>query len=543
MRVPSLPFHQERSGWHSAFAGWLLWAGLLVGLVRLLPQALPWPDPASTLLAFGAIGVWRWSWGGTHLVRAFVYSRLVFPRVRRLADRAAPPSALYVVVTSYRLPQPVNAAVYGRLFNEIAGLAVPTVVVACVSDHADAIVVEDCFARRHLPEGTRVEIIAQRNRGKRDAMAAAFDLIAAEHAPAGAQVVLMDGDTLLDEGALRRTCAVLCAEPRVGAVTTDNVPVVKGSAFTREWYRLRMVQRHNLMASLSLSRRVLVLTGRFSVFKAELATSSGFVNALGRDHVDHRRLGRIAMLTGDDKSTWFETLRLGWQMLYVPDVVVHPVEELPAGGFLEASCALMVRWYGNMVRNNSRALGLGPSRCGWFFWIALLDQRLSMWTSLVGPSVAAVLSVAGHWSVLIVYAIWILISRILLAGLYATVTGRRVHPFFAFALFYNQLVGSAIKVFVLHHPDKQRWTRQAGTRGCDAPRRSFGARLSTPFLIVAVGTFLLFAVVMAGTLDVGQRKTRPWSVSEAFFSSARPAAHAVHPATRYRSLEALKWQD
>ncbi len=200
----------------------------------------------------------------------------------------------------------------------------------------------------------------------------------------------MDGDTLLSEGSLARSCAILTSEPRVGAVTTDNVPLVSGSAFTREWYRVRMAHRDSLMASMSLSRKLLVLTGRFSVFKAEIAVTNSFINAVRQDFVDHGRLGRIRMVTGDDKSTWFETLRKGWDMLYVPDVVVHPVEELPAGGFFSASTALMVRWYGNMVRNNGRALGLGPGRCGWFPWLCLADQRYSMWTSLIGPSTALI---------------------------------------------------------------------------------------------------------------------------------------------------------
>ena len=348
----------------ASLIGWLAYVALIAALLALLPPGLPRPRPSATLLALGVIGTWRWSWGALHLVRALLYKHLVFPRVRRRADRAGKPPALYVVVTSYRMAQGLNAAVYGRLFDEIARLGVPTFLVACVTDPADAALIEARFARRDLPEGTRVHIIPQRGRGKRDAMAQALKVIAARHPPPGAHVILMDGDTLLDAGVIARSCAVLTAEPKVGAVTTDNIPLVEGSAFTREWYRVRMAHRDSLMASLSLSRKLLVLTGRFSVFRADLATTHSFIQAVERDHVDHGRLGRIPMLTGDDKSTWFETLRGGWQMLYVPDVVVYPVEELPAGGFARATTALMLRWYGNMVRNNGRALQLGPRRCG-----------------------------------------------------------------------------------------------------------------------------------------------------------------------------------
>jgi mannuronan synthase len=514
----------------STLLGWLLFAGALAALAAILPPGLPSAGLSTAFLAFGLIGIWRWSWGALHFVRSILYTGLVFPRIRRRAEHARPPSALYVVVTSYRLPQPLNAAVYGRLFDEVADMGVPAVVVACVTDHADTLVISRAFARRRMPEGSKVEFLAQANRGKRHAMAAALDVVAAERPPARAQVVLMDGDTLLGEGSLARTCAVLAAEPGVGAVTTDNLPLVAGGAFTREWYRLRMAQRANLMGSMSLSGRILVLTGRFSAFRADLATSEGFIRAVGRDAIDHPRLGRIPMLTGDDKSTWFETLRAGWRMLYVPDVAVYPVEELPRGGFLEASCALMARWYGNMVRNNGRALALGPRRCGWFFWLALLDQRLSMWTSLLGPAVVLVLALTRHWSVLVVYAIWVLASRMVFAALLGLRSGR-FHPFFVAGLYYNQIVGSLIKIVAVHHPDRQRWTRQASASAARTAKPSFGARLSNPLLTATLGVFLLFAAATAGALDAGGRKARPWSLFPALFATSAEA-RAAHPAVR-----------
>ncbi|GGE22880.1 mannuronan synthase [Aureimonas endophytica] len=525
MRVASLPAFVERSGRTAALLGWLLYAGLLVGLFALLPPELPRLEAASAILSFGLVGFWRWAWGAMHLTRSAIYSRLVFPKIRARAEAAAPPPALYVLVTSYRMPQALNAAVYGRLFDEIARFGVPTMVVACVTDHADVLTIERSFARRDLPEGSRVEIISQRGKGKRDAMAAALDLMAADHPPAGAQVVLMDGDTLLGEDALRKTCAVLTAEPRVGAVTTDNLPIVKGGGFTREWYRARMMQRDNLMGSMALSRRLLVLTGRFSVFRARLATSNGFVNAVAGDHVDHPRLGRIRMLTGDDKSTWFETLRTGWDMLYVRDVAVHPVEELPAGGFVRASSALMLRWYGNMVRSNGRAVALGPKRCGWFLWIALLDQRLSMWTSLLGPTTAILLALTQDATVLTLYLVWVLLSRGVLCALYGLTTGR-FHPLFVFALYYNQVVGAAIKIFAYHHPDRQRWTRQAKTSGGPLTRPSFGARLSGPYLVTSISLFMLATATLSGSLDAAPSARHPWSLGDALFTPVRhPSVH------------------
>ncbi len=520
MEHPLLPAHTARSGKTAALVGWLVYAALLGLLLALLPPGLPRPKASPTILALGVIGTWRWSWGALHLCRSLIYKRLVFPRIRRQADGAPKPPAVYVLVTSYRMSPMLNAAVYGRLFAELEAFAVPAVIVACVTDHADAAIIQGRFARRTFVEGTRLDIIAQRGRGKRDAMAEALSLIASLHPVPGSQVVLMDGDTLLSEGSLARSCAVLASAPRVGAITTDNVPLVSGSAFTREWYRVRMAHRDSLMASMSLSRKLLVLTGRFSLFKAEIAVSNGFINAVRQDSVDHGRLGRIRMVTGDDKSTWFETLRHGWDMLYVPDVVVHPVEELPAGGFFSASTALMVRWYGNMVRNNGRALRLGPARCGWFPWLCLVDQRFSMWTSLIGPSTALILALTRNVSFLIAYLIWVLLSRAVVCGLYWVATGR-FHPLFIVTLYYNQVIGAAIKIFAFYHPDRQRWTRQTLATRNAAPQ-SFGAWLSTPLMTVTIGVFVLVASVLAGTLDVGQRMVRPSGLTGALLSPLRP---------------------
>jgi hypothetical protein len=111
-----------------------------------------------------------------------------------------------------------------------------------------------------------------------------------------------------------------------------------------------------------------------------------------RDTIDHWLHGRFQFLMGDDKSSWFHLLRNGWNMLYLPDVNCVSLESRDES-FLRASMSLPYRWFGNTMRNNPRALALGPWRTGWFIWFVLLDQRVSMWTSLVGITGAAVLAV------------------------------------------------------------------------------------------------------------------------------------------------------
>jgi glycosyltransferase Alg8 len=447
----------------------------------------------------GVIALWRWAWGGVHFLRMLVYTRRVYPRLRAAAAGTPLPPSLGIVVTSYRMAAETNAAVYGRLLDEVAAMRVPAAVIACITDPADARLLQAIFAARpDLPEGTVLHALPQAGTGKRGAMVDALELIASLRPPPNAQLVLMDGDTLLAPGALAASCRLLASQPDIGAVTTDNIPLVRGNALAREWYRLRMAQRHALMCSMSLSRRLLVLTGRCSVFRAPLACAPGFIRALERDSIEHWRLGRIGMVTGDDKSTWFSMLRQGWGMLYLPDTVVYCIEELPGEGFLGSSVVLMRRWYGNMARNAQRAWKLGRRRLGTFTWLCLLDQRISPWTALSGPLLALHAAVTQEPGFLALYGLWVLFTRGVLTLLEWAASGR-VHPLFPLLIYYNQAVGALIKIQAWHYPDRQRWTRQklaAGVAG-----RNPASAFSPWFLALEAGAFLLLLAVLHGALD------------------------------------------
>jgi glycosyltransferase Alg8 len=252
---------------------------------------------------------------------------------------------------------------------------------------------------------------------------------------------------------------LLVADPALGALTVDNRPLVSGTDLAREWYRLRMRERDLLMCSMSVSRRLLVLTGRFSLFRAEVALSHGFIAMVGQDAVYSWRLGRVGMLTGDDKSTWYYTLRQGWRMIYVPDHAVCCLEKLPRPEFVASTTSLMRRYFGNMARSNWRAIRLGPERLGLFTWWSLVDQRISPWTGLWGPVSALSLTVFNHKGYLAVYLCWVLLTRTI-QSITFQVLSPTFHPLFPLLKFYNQLAGSGLKVFSFFHPNRQSWTRQ-----------------------------------------------------------------------------------
>jgi glycosyltransferase Alg8 len=213
------------------------------------------------------------------------------------------------------------------------------------------------------------------------------------------------------------------------------------------------------MSSMGLSRRLLVLTGRMSIIRGAIATDPSFIAAVESDYIDHWRLGRLQLLTGEDKSTWFWLLRAGHSMLYLPDVQVTTIEHPPAHWFLPASTQLMLRWFGNMLRTNFRAIALGPGKMGMFTWWCLIDQRVSMWTPLIGPMIALFFALGKSALFLYTYVLWVgftrLIQALTLLSVRPTISG--LYPLL---IYFGQVYGALLKTYILFRLDRQRWTRQ-----------------------------------------------------------------------------------
>ncbi|MCS5516630.1 glycosyltransferase family 2 protein [Pseudomonas qingdaonensis] len=163
------------------------------------------------------------------------------------------------------------------------------------------------------------------------------------------------------------------------------------------------------------------LTGRLSFFRASVMTDPEFIRDVEADFLEHWRLGRFQFLTGDDKSSWLSLMRAGWDTFYVPDSNTLTVEHPPDNSFWRATRQLMFRWYGNSLRQNFRATHLlGRARLGLFTLYVLLDQRVSMWTCLMGLTASVVAGVVFGIEYLLVYLFWVLLSRSLVTVLFCS---------------------------------------------------------------------------------------------------------------------------
>ena len=421
--------------------------------------------PYTALITMGFIGLWRYAWQALHALRAVTYIQGHFPLYRRAADNyknslsfSDYPSVGFIV-PSYKMPPAIFQRVFSSLLAEAHRYPAAVTMIAAVTTQEEASWIQSHFLAYfgNKPSLT-CEVFLQKGMGKRQSMAQALWRLKS-YTPVD-RVILMDGDTVIQAGTLQKLVGFFETQPDLGAITIDNRPVcTKHHRLIQAWYSLRMIQRHWLMTSMSVSRCLLVLTGRFSMFRGELAYEDGFLQAIASDRLDHWRHGRLTMITGDDKSTWFYTLKQGWSMLYIPDTVCESMEEPVSQHFLTHSRLLMMRWFGNTIRHSNQALALGPKKIPFFVWWCLVDQRISPWTTLIGPTGALFLALIYHSALIPFYLLWVLISRATWASILCLMRGP-FHPYFPALLFFGQVYGAVIKIHTTFRLHRQRWTRQ-----------------------------------------------------------------------------------
>lgn len=480
----------------------------LTALALHAPAAIWSPEARAFLVVIGTVGAWRWSWGFVHLARSLWYRRRVFARWRRAVERLAAHAAddtgrlrllgpeAFVVVTSYRIRSETTAAMLRAAVAEAIDCGLRVTIVVSLVEPADARLVKALFHALTPPERVSLALVRLDPRGKRGALAVALRAVSRLRPHPEAGVVVMDGDTVLPPGTLRRCLPFFTLLPKVMGLTTDQDAVVAGGPLITAWHRLRFAQRHLVMSSVALSGRLLTMTGRMAIFRARVATHPGFIRRIEDDALDHWRLGRVPLLTGEDKSTWLWLLQNRCRMLYVPDVRVLTIEHPPSPSFVKASTSLMLRWFGNMLRAGSQALALGPARTGGFLWWCLIDQRLSMWTPLVGPTAALLVGFTGAPAFLYAYGLWVLATRLGQTLLLLTVRDT-VSGLWPFLLYYNQVYGALVKTWVLFRPDRQRWTRQNIRLGPAGRGRAWVASLVSGYLHVLALAALVTGVGFA----------------------------------------------
>lgn len=500
-------FQSGTSGasWITELTTFLFAVALIIVLIFELPPDVFSPQSKSFILAIGFIGAWRYSWWFIQAFRSVWYNRHIFPALRAQADAAGAvekPDALYVLCTSFRIEPEVSFAVYDALIKDAQDYGVPTTIFAAISDRSDVDLIDHVMAENDWPANIEVSYMFQKGDGKRSAMAEVLRAISRRMPSHRSLLVSMDGDIQIEPGTLSRSLSFFLIKEDLGALTTNNRAIVNGGDVTKEWYDLRYAQRHLVMSSMSVSERLLVLTGRYSAFRAELATDPGFIDLVENDHIEHWRFGNFKFLSGDDKSTWYWLMQHQWKMLYIPDVYVSGFEELPERDrFFKSTIDLMRRWFGNMLRTSGRAIALGPRQMGFFTWWSLVDQRLSMWTTLIGPTVAILVTLFIRPSFIFVYLLWIMFTRSIATTVLALQHGR-FSLLWVPLLYYNQVGGALLKTYVSFRFNRQKWSRQGISAGEPSdPKAAKRQRLMGHVMHgVYAGCLLMVLILAVGVL-------------------------------------------
>jgi mannuronan synthase len=446
----------------------LLLVGFLsVGILNL-PSDLWCAANQRILISLGVLGLWRYSWWFTHFVRSQVYARWVFPALRKRAEvlwgRNWRPRRMLYMITTFRERRETTEKLLESLIRECRDTGIPARVFFGTSDPHDEHIIER-YVRRQASDLDLVVVFVRQNLpGKRVAMGLALRAMSRYGVSEDDLVAFMDGDTYLEPGALRRCLPLFALCPELDALTTDEKALVLGVPWMQWWIDMRLAQRHLVMQSLALSKKLLTLTGRCSFFRARDVVQERFIRLVEADYLDHWLWGRYRFLSGDDKSTVYALLSKpgGTVLRYVPDAVATTIEVVEGNGFTRVRQNLL-RWSGNILRNGRRCLALGPEQLGLFAWWCFVDQRIAMWTTLIGPILAINLALFQGPALLLAALLTVVLTRFVLSLFLYHYAGR-VYVSFPFLLYLNQITNASIKVYLLFRLAKQRWRNRGDQR-------------------------------------------------------------------------------
>ncbi len=412
------------------------------------------------------------------------------------------PKRLHIQMTTYFEEPAITKRVIGSILSQIRREQIPTTIYIGTGSSFDEQIIRqfvDVYANDIPDDLAELVFIRQNQPGKRMAIGLILRAINRAMPNSDDLVIFMDGDALYGDDVLEKTLPMFGADPDLQALTTNEEVICYGPKWIESWLNMRFAQRRLAMQSHAVSGKVLTLTGRMSVFRAHHILSERFIRTIEADHLDHWLWGRFRFLSGDDKSTWYHLLTCRAKMTYVPDATVYTIEVIEGNG-MGRMVQNFRRWSGNMLRNGSRAIALGPRVVSPFIWWCIVDQRIAMWTMMVSPALALLGSIVAPgyiWNCLI----WVLMSRIVLC-LFLFNYSRTVDMSWPFVLYLNQVINASVKIYMIFHLSKQKWSNRGnqsagGEKGVMPMLKNGFAKLQ---LATAVAGFLAGVSIYIGLL-------------------------------------------
>ena len=467
--------------------------------ILIIPNRLWDSNVQEITLVVGSLGIWRYGWWFTHAIRATIYGHIVYPKLRKkgqeIWDNGWRPRHMHFMMTTYKEHQDITEKVVRSIVREIRNSGVPGTIWLGSADRFDEDIISNFLHREAEGLNVTLRIIRQNVSGKRAAIGLVLRAMSRSGVEKDDLVVFMDGDFILGEGAVSRCMPLFKLYPDLQACTTDEEVICIGPRWIETWLKMRFSQRRLAMQSHALSGRVLTLTGRMSVFRASHLLKLEFIRLLEADHLNHWLWGDFRFLSGDDKSTWYYMLKHKAKMLYVPDALGYTVEVIEGSG-MDRMVENFRRWSGNMLRNGSRAISLGPRHMPFFIWWCLIDQRLSMWTMLLSPVLAILATIIVGGSYFWSYLIFIALSRMFLS-LFLFKYSRKIEMAYPWILYLNQLINASVKVYCIFRLSKQKWSNRGNQKSAsDGSELVEFLRNSMASWCTSIAVALLFLVTL-----------------------------------------------
>lgn len=471
-------------------SGWFICA-------QTIPNTLWVDETFNALLFIGALGTWRYIWWMTNLVRSMLYAHRYYPRIRAYADRVWEngwrPGHVHFLMTTFHEVERTTFLYLDALVRELKRDGLQGTLWVGFGAKEDS----DCINKwlsyqDEIP--LRIIMVKQLLPGKRMAIGVILRALARHGVGYNDVAYLMDGDSIVAEGALQKTLSLFGADPELVALTTDEDAVVEGPLWVQKWLTMRFAQRRMWMQSHAMSHRVLTLTGRASAYRATKVVDKEFIRTVEADQLNHWLWGNFRFLSGDDKSTWYTVLKRGGNMLYVPDAMVYTIEYIEGWG-LKRMRDNLLRWSGNMLRNGTRAIMLGPRKMPFFIWWCLVDQRVSIWTVLMGFTTAMSISAFINPSFIYTYFLWVSFTRFMMASTLFFYSDR-IRISYPFLLYINQLFSAFLKVYIMFHLPKQRWANRKAQKGGEDVMNNPFRRFMALYINALYVSFMVFVVFL-----------------------------------------------
>jgi hyaluronan synthase/N-acetylglucosaminyltransferase len=300
-------------------------------------------------------------------------------------------------------------------------------------------------------EGPRLRVVlCETNRGKRQVQHQGFGLAA------GAVVITVDSDTLIDPEGIRRLVRPLTEDPRVGAVTGDVGVVNRGESFLARLIGLRYWIAFNLeRAAQSFTGSMLCCSGPFSAYRREV------LDAVKDAFIQQRFLGRSCTY-GDDRHLTNLVLALGYETRFEPGAVALTYVPATFREFIPQQ----TRWNKSFYRELFWTLKATRQVSLYSLWDMLLQPALSLLFILILSSVACAFLHTRDPKVLLYYGCMLVLMASLRALYGVLRTGRWEFLLFACYGFVHVLVLMPVRLKALLTLNDPAW----GTRGSGRQR-------------------------------------------------------------------------